>query len=279
MIRHMRVGLVLWLAGFALAGCAQPPIDPPEQVNCRMPRHHSLDEWPRIRCHHLRGDTCVVGRYVSREEYNLVSDGNVDHHYFFVRVEAISVEKGNWDGTCYSSMPDGTEPPLGLKFVEVVTVPKGEPCITPSPFVRQSPRLLAKPPLPLVPEGPRVLIDPPLRTQVGPIYVFRIKVQDKEPPVIMCRHLRSLVDPNVEPWPVEWPDSRDAREALHKHIQDSIDTYDTGINGEPVWWGLYYPEQTDTDYVAYLYRRDGVEIITINKESFAIKSLWRSKTR
>lgn len=287
--RHMIVALGLWLAGSILAGCdpdscccckQRPgPIDPPEQVNARLPRHHGLDEWPRIRCHHLRGDTCVVGRYIARDEYNVVSDGNVDHHYFFVRVEALAVEEGNWTGTCYSSMPDGTEPPLGLRFVEVITVPKGQPCIVPSPYVRQMPRELVRPPVPLVPEGPEVLVDPPLRTPVGPIYVFRIKTVDREPPVLMCRHLRSQVDPNVEPWPVEWPDEPKDQAVLHKHIQDAIDAYDTQINGDHVWWGLHYAEQTDTVYVAYLYRRDGVEIVSINKETFEIKPLWRQARR
>jgi len=109
-----RIGGLLLGVLWALSGCCGmdniPPgmPAPPVAVNAEL-----VDFYDSRRGH---GDTVIVGRCVSCQEYATKTQGDWVHYWYVVRVEMISLEKGQWDKPMSLDWPDGPAP-IGLSFV------------------------------------------------------------------------------------------------------------------------------------------------------------------
>jgi len=102
--------LLLW----ALSGCGDTGYTtlatpaPPGPVNAELVDRYDSRHGP--------GDTVLVGRCVSCDEYATKLKGDWNHHWFVVRVEKLSLEKGQWNKPMDPDAPDGSTP-IGLTFV------------------------------------------------------------------------------------------------------------------------------------------------------------------
>ncbi len=254
---------------FVIAGCcpdchhchACHRWQPPEPVNARIKKPRAVyDPVPLARevSRHGKGDTRIVGRVIERQEFKVVRDEKSERHYNLVRVEMLGIEKGSWHRTCYDfdANDPNADPVLGLIFVDVTTRP-----------------LWRHEPTPSRTDDPEVLLDPATRCAVGTVYAFTLDTRCRIAR-IANQQPRSVVDPNEKPLAVEWPADAKQLRALRDRMQDAVDGYDRQQRGERAWWAIYYPEATETDYVACIYRNTDIEYVLIDKTTFAVKPLW-----
>jgi len=100
---------------------------PAEAMNAQLPNDRAIED-------DLAGDgdVVLVGRCVSREEYARTQEGDWIAGWYIVRIEMISVEKGEWDKPMGPDTDDGPAA-VGLSFVERDEWPTPESGILTSP--------------------------------------------------------------------------------------------------------------------------------------------------